>query len=502
MCVGGRHWQLIWPEGDGLPRLWNASRKRAGTQTYNSTVTLALRLSLLPAICGALCAATPNFLIVFIDDLGWKHVGYQGGAYETPRIDRLASESMVFSRAYVPAPTCSPSRAALLTGQHPARLGIVRHIPVSRKFGFDSLGRADQEFHQWEGDPSNWPSRNWLPLDAVTIAEALGPLGYRTAFFGKWHLGSEAYHPVRQGFDEQYGVSNFGHPGSYYPPYWPVGDPYAGEESDKYLTDRLTDDVVEYLTRPGGGQPFLAAVFLYNVHTPLTGRRDLVHKYVSRGFGDDRAHLAAMVEATDSCVGRILDALDESRKADDTVVILLGDQGGLRYNEPLRGGKPGGTALYEGGARVPLLVRWPETVPANAKESTPVMSTDVFPTIVELAGDSPETFDPLDGVSLKPSLTGEGRIEREALFLERHYEDQYAAVVAGDWKLVAYWSGARELYSLADDPTESRNIASTHPDRVRELSELLANWRADLGLRPEAESSEPPFEGVRGTPGR
>jgi len=336
----------------------------------------------------------------------------------------------------------------------------------------------------------------------VTIAEALGPLGYRSAFFGKWHLGSEAYHPVRQGFDEQYGVSNFGHPGSYYPPYWPVGDPYADEESDEYLTDRLTDDVVEYLTRPGGGQPFLAAVFLYNVHTPLIGRRDLVHKYASRGFGDDRAQLAAMVEATDTCVGRMLDALDESRQAEDTVVILLGDQGGLRYNEPLRGGKPGGTALYEGGARVPLLIRWPETVPANAKQSTPVMSTDVFPTIVELAGDSPETFGPLDGVSLKPLLTGEGRIQREALFLERHYEDQYAAVVAGDWKLVAYWSGARELYNLVDDPPESRDIASTHPDRVRELSELLAKWRADLGLRPEAESSEPPFEGGRGTAGR
>ncbi len=307
---------------------------------------------------------------------------------------------------------------------------------------------------------------------------------------------------MRQGFDEQFGVSNFGNPGSYYPPYWPVGDPYAGEDSEKYLTDRLTDDVVQYLTRPGGGRPFLAVVFLYNVHTPLVGRRDLVRKYVSRGFGDDRAQLAAMVEATDWCVGRILDSLDESKQADDTVVIVLGDQGGLRYNEPLRGGKPGGTALYEGGARVPLLIRWPEKVRPSTKQSTPVMSTDVFPTIVELAGDSPGTFFPLDGVSLKPLLTGEGPIEREALFLERHYEDQYAAVVAGDWKLVAYWSGARELYNLADDPRESRDIGPNHPARVRELSDRLANWRADLGLRPEAASIEPPFEGGRGNDGR
>lgn len=446
---------------------------------------LLLRASLLCALCASVASPAPNFLVVFVDDLGWKHVGYQGGAYKTPRIDRLASESTIFSRAYIPTPTCSPSRAALLTGQHPARLGIVRHIPASPRFGFDALGRTDQEFHDWEGDPSRWPSRNWLPLDAVTIAEALGPLGYRSAFFGKWHLGSEDYHPVRQGFDEQHGVSNFGHPGSYYPPYWRVGNPYPDEEPGKYLTDRLADDVVDYLAKTGEGRPFLATVFLYNVHAPHIGRKDLVSKYLTSGFSDDRAQLAAMVEATDSSVGRILDALGESGRAEDTVVIFLGDQGGLRYNEPLRGGKPGGTALYEGGARVPFLVRWPQNAPEGAKRSTPVVSTDIFPTIVDLAGGDLDEFAPLDGLSLKPLLAGEGRIEREALFLERHYEDQYAAVVAGDWKLVAYWSGTRELYNLANDPGENRDISSQHPERVRELSELLASWRADVGLRPE-----------------
>ena len=444
-----------------------------------------LRLCLLFALCACVSTAGPNFLIVLVDDLGWKHVGYQGGAYETPRIDRLASESMVFSRAYVPTPTCSPSRAALLTGQHPARLGIVRHIPANPRLGFDALGRTAQEFHQWEGDPSRWPSRNWLPIDAVTIAEAVGPLGYRSAFFGKWHLGSEDYHPVRQGFDEQFGVSNFGNPRSYYPPYWPSGNPYPDERPGTYLTDRLTEDVVDYLAKAGDDRPFLAAVFFYNVHAPHIGRKDLVPKFRDRGFSNDRAQLAAMVEATDSSVGRILDALEASMQADDTVVIFLGDQGGLRYNEPLRGGKPGGTALYEGGARVPMLVRWPHSVRTGTKQSTPVVSNDIFPTIVELAGGDPDNFAPLDGVSLKPLLTGEGRIEREALFLERHYEDQYAAVVAGDWKLVAYWSGIRELYNLADDPSENRDISSKHPERVRELSELLVRWRADVGLRPE-----------------
>jgi arylsulfatase A-like enzyme len=440
---------------------------------------------MLCALCATVSSPAPNFLVVLVDDLGWKHVGYQGGAYETPRIDRLASESMIFSRAYIPTPTCSPSRAALLTGQHPARLDIVRHIPTSPRFGFDAQGRTDREFNDWEGDPARWPSRNWLPLDAVTFAEALGPLGYRSAFFGKWHLGSEDYHPVRQGFDEQHGVSNFGHPGSYYPPYWRVGNPYPDEEPGKYLTDRLTDDVVDYLAKADEDRPFLATVFLYNVHAPHIGRKDLVHKYLERGFSDDRAQLAAMVEATDSSVGRMLDALEESGHAEDTVVIFLGDQGGLRYNEPLRGGKPGGTALYEGGARVPMLIRWPANVAEGTKQSTPVVSNDIFPTIVELAGGDPGRFAPLDGVSLEPLLTSKGGIDREALFLERHYEDQYAAVVAGDWKLVAYWSGKRELYNVTDDPSENLDIASRHPDRVRELSERLAGWRADVGLRPE-----------------
>ena len=446
---------------------------------------LLLRSSLLCALCASVSAGAPNFVVVLVDDLGWKHVGYQGGSYETPRIDRLASESMVFSRAYIPTPTCSPSRAALLTGQHPARIGIVRHIPTGPKFGFDSFGRTNQEFNYWEGDPSRWPSRNWLPLDAATIAEALGPLGYRSAFFGKWHLGSEDYHPVRQGFDEQFGVSNFGHPGSYYPPYWRAGNPHPDEEPGKYLTDRLTDDVVDYLAKAGEDRPFLATVFFYNVHAPHIGRKDLVPKYLARGFSDDRAQLAAMVEATDSSVGRIIDALEESGRAEDTVVIFLGDQGGLRYNEPLRGGKPGGTALYEGGAQVPMMIRWPENVPAGARQFTPVVSNDIFPTIVELAGGEPDKFAPLDGVSLTPLLTTKGRIEREALFLERHYEDQYAAVVAGNWKLVAYWSGLRELYDLTDDPSENLDISSSHPERVRELSELLASWRAGVGLRPE-----------------
>lgn len=450
------------------------------------SVALLLGL-LLPALSPAESPARPNFLILFVDDLGARHVGYQGGAYDTPRINALAAQSLLFSRAYIPTPTCSPSRAALLTGRHPARLGIFRHIPTSPKFGFDAEGRTDQEFHPWPNDPSGSPSRNWLPLEETTFAEALGDLGYRTAFFGKWHLGHEPYHPVRQGFDRQFGVSNFGHPSSYYPPYWKTGNPYPKTLPDKYLTDRLADDVVAYLKETPDDGPFLATVFFYNVHAPHIGRRDLVAKYQARGMGDDRANLAAMVEATDQAIGRMLDALETSGKADETVVVFLGDQGGLRYNEPLRGGKPGGTALYEGGARVPMTIRGPQV--RARTETTPVLSTDVFPTLVDLAGGTLANLQPLDGITLKPLLAGPAKLPREALFLERRYEDQYAAVIQGDRKLVAYWSGKRELYDLAADPGETHDLSEAKPDEVRRLSRLLAQWRAERNLKPEPASN-------------
>ena len=418
-------------------------------------------------------------MVLFVDDLGWMDVGYQGGQYDTPNIDRLASESMAFSRAYIPTPTCSPSRAALLTGQHSMRLGLARHIPTGTKFGFDELGRTDEERHQWEGDVTGFASRNWLPLEATTMAEALGPMGYRTAFFGKWHLGHEPYHPVKQGFDEQFGVSNFGHPGSYYPPYWPVGNPYADAPDGMYLTDRLADDVTSWL-REQKDRRFLATVFFYNVHAPHIGRKDLVAKYEARGLEGRLAHYGAMVEATDDAIGRILAAADQ----ENTVTVLLGDQGGLLTNAPLRGGKPGGTALYEGGARVPMLVRWPGHVEAGSKNATPVLSADVFPTFVDLAGGDVAEFQPLDGLSLRPLLEGTGELPREALFLERHYEDQYAAVIAGDWKLVAYWSGKRELYNLAADPYEERDLADRFSEQADWLAAKLAAWRKGLDLAP------------------
>ncbi len=449
------------------------------------------RAALMALLAVELCLAAvpgvakPNIILLFVDDLGWADVGYQGKRYDTPHIDRLATESKRFSRAYIASPTCSPSRASVVTGQHPARLRIVRHIPANVKFGFDKYGRTNEHWHVLPTDPAQFPSRNWLPLEKTTIAEALLPLGYHTAFFGKWHLGSEPFHPVHQGFDEQHGVSNFGHPRNYYPPYFIEGaNPYAGAPEDRYLTDRLADDAVEFLRGYDRTGPFFMATFFYNVHSPHQGRRDLVAKYEKRGFTGREAQYGAMVEAMDSAVGRILEALDKSGRADKTIVVFFSDQGGYFTNAPLRGGKTGGLALFEGGARVPLLVRWPGAVKAGSECGIPVLSTDLFPTFVEIAGGEPSDYQPLDGLSLLPLLRETGSLPRDTLYLYRHYEDLYAAVLQGDWKLIASWKGNHQLYNLAADPWEQTDLASREPARVKELAAKLDAWREQVGVKP------------------
>lgn len=443
------------------------------------------RLALLLAFCLAqmAVAAQPNILLLFVDDLGWADVGYQGERYDTPNIDRLASQGMRFSRAYIATPTCSPSRSSVLTGQHPARLRIVRHIPGGKQYGFDTLGRTSQHWHLLATDPAQFPSRNWLPLEVTTMAEALKPLGYYSAFLGKWHLGSEPFHPIRQGFDEQHGVSNYGHPKGYYPPYFNAGgDPYSGGPDDAYLTDRVADDTIAFLNNYKRDEPFLATTFFYNVHGPHQGRRDLLAKYEKRGFTGRQTNYGAMVEATDDAIGRILETLDKRGLADDTVVVFFSDQGGYFTNAPLRGGKTGGMALYEGGARVPLAVRWPGKVKPGSESKTPVLSTDLFPTFVELAGGKPSDHSPLDGLSLLPLLEQTGTLDRDALFLYRHYEDLYAAVLAGDWKLIASWKGNHQLYNLADDPQEKTDLAGGKPAKVKELEIMLTRFRSHVGV--------------------
>lgn len=422
-------------------------------------------------------ATPPNIVVLFVDDLGWADLEYAGETYDTPNIDRLAAEGATFTDAYAAAPACSPSRASVVTGRHPARLRLVRHIP-----NVDAAEGKVPEFHLHPDDPARMPSRNWLPLEETTFAEALGSLGYRSIFIGKWHLGHDPYHPVHQGFDTQRGVSNLGAPASYYPPYFGrASEVYRDVPRDRYLTDQLTDDAVRFLEEYEGEQPFLLTLFYYAVHTPFEGREDLVRRFEADGLSGDAAQRAAMVAAVDESVGRVRAALRAGGFADNTVIVFAGDQGGPLPNDPLRGQKIGGVALYEGGVRIPLIVHGPPVL-EPARYSEPVITTDIFPTLVDLAGGDLSDHPHLDGVSLVPLLQPDGDLGRDAIFMYRSYVDQYAAVRQGPWKLVHHRSGRSELYQLGDDLSEENDAAVERPAKLTELRKRLSAWETEMGV--------------------
>jgi arylsulfatase A-like enzyme len=458
----------------------NASSRNVSSLMRRGVVLSILTVMLWAGLLTSpgLAETTPNIVLLFVDDLGSYHVGYNNDRFDTLHIDALKTEGMFFSDAYSASPTCSPSRSSVVTGRHPARLRIVRHVP-----GGDKFGRTDIEFNTHPNDPSAMPSRNWLPLEETTLGEAVKPLGYYSCFVGKWHLGHEPYHPINNGFDEQHGVTNFGHPGSYHAPFWKdKTTTYKDVPEGKYLTDQLTDDAVAFLGRADQDVPFLLTLFYYGVHTPHQGREDLVAKYEARGLVGREAHHAAMVEAVDESIGRIRRELNEQGLADDTVLIFFSDQGGWMPNDPLRGSKAGGTALYDGGARVPLIVTWPGVVKPGSLCDEPVLSTDILPTIVETAGGDSEDCGTLDGLSLMPLLTQRGELDRDAIFMYRSYESQYASVRSDEWKMVAYRDGSRELYDLDADPREESDVAADHEDVIRNLNEKLHEFEVETNV--------------------
>ena len=420
----------------------------------------------------ALAARQPNIVLFFVDDLGWSDVGYRNpGVFESPNIDRLAREGMDFEQCYVPTPTCSPSRGALLTGKHPARLELFRHI----------TGGPDQEYSLYPSDPAQIPSRNWLPLEEVTYAEVLGELGYYNLFVGKWHLGHEKHFPIHQGFDRQIGTTHRGHPSSYYPDYF-IDSAVFDEEEDRYLPDKLTDEVVQFIETYDRDQPFMLSFWYYSVHSPHIGRQDYVEHFKSKGYAGKYAEYLAMLKSVDDSIGRVRTALETKGIADDTVLIFLSDQGGYFENKPFRGGKMGGTALYEGGARVPFIIHWPG-VTQSVKNASVVQTPDLFPTLIEIAGGDPRRFAERDGLSLLPVIRDNRVLQRgKPLIGYRGYEERYASVRAADWKLIAYRSGALELYNLAEDIGETKNVAAQHPDKVKALAAELVAWEKKMGL--------------------
>ena len=417
----------------------------------------------------------PNIVLLFVDDWGWADVGFRNPIFHTPNIDQLKKDGLNFERAYIATPTCSPSRASLLTGKEPVRFQMSRHIIDNKEK--EAKGGGNEEFNLWPKDPVQRPSRNWLPLEEVTYAERLKEFGYYNMFMGKWHLGDEKYHPIQQGFDAQFGTTNAGHPRSYYPPFFkPEQDPmgFAINYKDEYLTDVLTGGAEKFISDYDKDQPFMLSLWYYNVHGPFVGRKDWLEKYKAEGLEGDYAAYAAMVSAMDESVGRVRKALEQKGIAKNTVVILMSDQGGKFTNAPLSGGKIGNT-LGEGGARVPFIVDYPGVTKAGSVTNTPVQSLDLYPTLVEIASGAACTDPQINGKSLIPLLQGQKMASR-SLYFFRSYEDQYTAVISGDWKLVKYHSGKFQLFNVSIDLSEEINMIDTELEKVKELKDDLKQW--------------------------
>ena len=422
----------------------------------------------------------PNVILFFVDDLGWADVGYRNPKFHTPNINQLRQDGMEFTRAYVATPTCSPSRASILTGKEPVRFQMVRHIDDGNGVDFDEKDNSIHDFSLWPNDPVQMPSINMLPLKEITYAERLKEYGYYNFFLGKWHLGDERYYPSKQGFDEEYAVCNFGHPKGYYPPFFKDVNPLASfDNSGMYLETVLADKALGFISNYKSDKPFMLSYFHYDVHGPQIGRKDWVEKYKKEGLTGKDAEYAAMISAVDESIGRVRKALVDKGIADNTVIIFTSDQGSFFSNAPLSGGKTGGNTLGEGGARVPFLMYYPGVTKANTSSDIPIQTIDVFPTLIDIASGKGCSDKQVNGKSLMPIIKGEKFNANRSLYFFRSYEDQYAAVIAGDWKLIKYHSGKFHLFNIKKDMSEQKDLIDIEIKEGDKLKKDLANWEKE-----------------------
>ncbi|OHB80252.1 MAG: hypothetical protein A2W31_03155 [Planctomycetes bacterium RBG_16_64_10] len=439
-------------------------------------------------------AERPNIVLILADDLGWSDLAcYGSDLHETPGVDRLASEGIRFTDAYAPAPVCTPTRAAILSGEHPARL----HMTTWREAAKDPP----------RGGPVVPPvTVENLPRAKITVAERLHAAGYVTAHLGKWHVGDASHYPETQGFDVAVGGTHWGCPATYFYPYRGLshGDlryvPGLGLGRDgDYLTDRLTDEAIRVI-ETAGTRPFFLYLAYYTVHTPLEAKPALVEHFKARiqpGMRHANATYAAMVRSLDENVERILDLLRQRGIADRTMVIFTADNGGflgpwrdfpaVTNNAPLRSGKG---SLYEGGVRVPLVVRWPKVAETGTACHQPVVLTDLYRTLVEAAGVEVAAGEVCgDGISLVPLLRDvDAALPRDTLYW--HYPHYYStttpvsALRSHDWKLLEYLEDGRlELYNLRDDLAEQHDLAEQNPAQTAVLRDQLHAWRTNVGAQ-------------------
>ncbi len=458
--------------------------------------------------------ARPNILFILIDDLGWRDLGCYGSSfYETPCLDRLAQQGMRFTRAYASAPVCSPTRASILTGKYPARVGITQWI------GGQIHGRL-----------RDVPYLHYLPLEETSLAAALREGGYQTWHIGKWHLGDGPFYPEHHGFDINLGGCEMGRPHTYFAPYAIPTLPEGPE--GEYLTDRLTDEAIRLIGQRDPQRPFFLNLWHYAVHTPVEAPPHLIEKYQRKAqrLGLDRIEpivegeimgrlpppgqtlrvqrriiqsdvaYAAMLENLDHNIGRLLDALRQHGLDDNTLVLFTSDNGGLSTSEgsptcnhPLAEGKGWSE---EGGTRICQIVRWPGQIRRGAVCDVPVTSTDFYPTLLEAAGLPPRPDQHVDGVSLLSLLRETGTLDREAIFWHYpHYSNQggtpAAAVVSGPWKLIQWFeTGRTALFNLEQDISETTDLSRIHPAIHDRLLALLKRWQREVEANIPAPNPE------------
>ena len=423
----------------------------------------------------------PNIVLIIADDLGWKDVGFMGSDfYQTPNLDRLAGEGMVFNQAYASAANCAPSRASLMSGRYTTAHGI---------FTVGSSERGNSKTRRII------PAKNQVILDDsfYTLAEALNNAGYTTCNIGKWHLGKD---PLSQGMDYNVAGGIWGHPKSYFAPYM---QPDLEAPEGEYLTDRLTEEALKFI-RENKDDPFFLYLPYYAVHTPIQAKEVLEQKYLDKGGSgcQSNAAYAGMIDNMDRCIGLLMNEIEALGLDQNTLVIFTSDNGGIRQvscQDPLRAGKG---SYYEGGIRVPLVLRWPGKIRPQSKSEEPVINIDFYPTLMDITGASSAESE-LDGVSLWPLLSGRTRSlpERPLYFHFPIYLQAYKAgydggrdplfrtrpgsvIREGDWKLHYYYEdGVTELYNLSVDLGESNDLSAINTNKTDELIEKLKVWLKD-----------------------
>jgi arylsulfatase A-like enzyme len=477
-----------------------------------SILTLAIPLLLTPLV--ALAADRPNVLLILADDLGAHDLGCYGSSfYETPNIDRLASQGVRLTQAYAASPLCSPTRSSIMVGQHPARTGITSpacHLPtvVLEKQLVASNARV-----------SVANSLTRLKPGYYTLAEALKDMGYATGHFGKWHLGhniapGDAYEPRDQGFevDWPHTPKAPGPGGGYLAPWTQfIRDPTIQDEAGRHIDERMADEAGQFI-RDNKGRPFFVNFWLYSVHSPWNARQDYIEYFERRTdpASPQRNPLyAAMVKSMDDSVGRLLRHLEESGEADNTLIVFWSDNGGYAYpprqtdpegyadipatsNLPYRSGK---ASIYEGGTRVPGIVVWPGRVQAETTANFLIQSTDLYPTLLDVCGASPNADQKIDGFDQTEALTGgasprtrifchfpHGNAARDAV-IDGFYASSY--VREGDFKLIRFYARAddgsdeHELYDLSSDPGERHNLVQEKPEIAARLNGVLDGFLKD-----------------------